>query len=399
MGDEETTTEQAESLAKVEKRRPAKKARKRNAAKRTTKKTQKEVANAISPKVVIGAAIVLVALYLVYSSMGGGGSSGLQNQTTQNLTGGFTPDNKKVNLIVLNDQRCGQDCDVSPLLPQLKQVFPGLSVKNLDYGSSEGKKFADDAGLTALPALVFDKSVTESNGFQLISKYVIQAGGYLSLRIGAAWDPYCDPTPEHCSDDKCKDRISCRPETPGKLDLYVMSWCPYGIMAMDSMKEVLTAFKGELNFSLNYIGDLDASGQPTSLHGQGEIEEDKRELCSIRYYPGSYMEYIWCRNKDIQASDWQKCATENGMDAAKIKACAEGEEGKNLISENFKSGQSLNIMGSPTFLINNKKTFNAVTAADIQFGICGMNKNLKGCAATLSNLTASGVPGGSCAPQ
>ncbi|MCX6695465.1 MAG: DsbA family protein [Candidatus Altiarchaeota archaeon] len=309
----------------------------------------------------------------------------------------------KVNVIALSDARCGADCDMSSLLSQLQSIFPGLVVKELDYSTAEGKRLFDSSNITALPALLFDETVKNGEGYSSVSRYLENAGKYYSLRIGSAWDPYCDATSEHCGEDKCKSRISCRPEIPGKLDVFVMSQCPYGTMALDAMKEVLNAFKGQINFSVNYIATETSPGVFDSLHGDQETQEDIRELCAMKYYQANYkfMDYIWCRNKDITSTAWESCATGNGMDAAKIKACAEGAEGKKLLSDNIKAAEQLSIGGSPTFLANNKRMFNAINAASIQSSICASNPGLGGCSKTLNGTSAadqsgSAASGGSC---
>jgi len=308
----------------------------------------------------------------------------------------------KVNVVALSDTRCGADCDLTNLISQLKSLFPGLTVQQLDYSSTEGKSVYDNANLTALPALLFKDDVQKGEGYANVQRYLEPAGQYMSLRIGAAWDPYCDATAEHCSEAKCNGRMSCRPEVPKKLDVFVMSQCPYGIQALDAMKEILQVFKGQMNFSVNYIASETSPGVFDSLHGAGEVAEDIRELCAIKYYSQDYkfMDYILCRNKNIQSTAWESCATDNGMDAAKIKTCSEGAEGKQLLSENIKAADQLNIGGSPTFLVNNKKTFNAINAAGIQSGFCGSNTGLSGCSATVAtpagaSATAAGS-GGSC---
>ena len=55
--------------------------------------------------------------------------------------------------------------------------------------------------------------------------------------------------------------MQCRPEVPKKLDVFVMSQCPYGVKGLDAMKEVSDNFKkaGEsIDFTVHYIGDGDA---------------------------------------------------------------------------------------------------------------------------------------------
>jgi hypothetical protein len=302
----------------------------------------------------------------------------------------------QVNIILLNDVRCGAECDLTRFEGELRKGFPGASIRSVDVSSTEGSSLFQSTRVGLLPAVLFEKSVRNSTGYPQIARFVDEAGDYLSLRIGGNWDPYCDSSTQHCGEDRCAQRISCRTETPKTLDLFIMSQCPYGVQAADSMKEVLAAFKGDMQFNLHFIGQLDNAGAPMSLHGAAEVEEDLREICAEKYYPqdNKFMDYVWCRDKDLKSADWAACANGSGMDADKIRACAEGGEGKGLLSDSFRLGDSLHIFSSPTFFLNNKKLFNAVTAAEIQSAYCETNKGLPGCSKTLGN--ASAVPSGSC---
>jgi predicted DsbA family dithiol-disulfide isomerase len=84
------------------------------------------------------------------------------------------------------------------------------------------------------------------------------------------------------------------------------------------------------------------------------------------------------------------------MDINKITTCFTGSEGKQLLSDDIKIASSLKISASPTFLANNRVTFNALSASDIQSNICKENVGMAGCGATLNSTTV--VPAGSCTP-
>jgi len=46
-----------------------------------------------------------------------------------------------------------------------------------------------------------------------------------------------------CEDESCQGKKVCRAEEKGKVDLFVMSNCPYGVRTVDAMKEVIENFK------------------------------------------------------------------------------------------------------------------------------------------------------------
>ncbi|MFH0977722.1 MAG: DsbA family protein [Candidatus Woesearchaeota archaeon] len=310
----------------------------------------------------------------------------------------------KVNAIILNDKRC-KDCDTTGLVAQLKSLFPGLQVQEMDYADAQGKKLYGDLKLQLLPAILFDSTVQKGEGYATVQSYLETVGDYQNLRIGSSFDPkaeICDNGIDDdgngqidCKDTGCKGNMLCRANAPKKLDLFVMSQCPYGLQAMDAMKEVLTAFKGNMDFSLHYIADLQADGTFSSLHGQGEVDEDLREVCAIKYYPKDYkyMDYIWCRNKDIKNVDWQSCATSAGMSPSQIKTCAEGAEGKTLLTENLKLTNELQIGASPTWMANNKVQFSGIDAETVKTNYCQANPGLAGCEQTLTGTSATAAAG------
>lgn len=299
----------------------------------------------------------------------------------------------EVNLVVINDKRC-KECDVTRLISQLKSIFPGLKVKQYDYSEEEGKDIYDNSGVKLLPAFLFDDSVSKGEGYPQVQKYLVRQGDYLSLRVGATFDPskeICDNNIDDtnngkvdCEDPDCSTQMICREEIPKKLDLFVMSECPFGTRALDSMKEVLDKFK-DIDFGVYYIATENPDGSFNSLHGQSEVDEDIRQLCAAKLYRQDYkyMDYIWCQNEAISsgkkpADSWKDCAEKSGMDSNEISDCVD-KEGTKLLSENIKLANGLGIGASPTWLANNKFQFSGIDKDTISTNFCSFNKNMAEC--------------------
>jgi hypothetical protein len=304
-----------------------------------------------------------------------------------------------VKIIAITDKRC-PTCDPTPVIESLKQVFPALSPTVLDYADPEGKKVFAEAGLKMLPAILFDDTIKgDKEGSEQMARWLTPAGRFQSLKIKQDFDPtgeICDNKIDDngdgkidCDDPTCKEALACRPEMKGHLDVFVMSECPFGVKGLDAMKEVLAAFGKEMTFGVHYIAEKTPDGNFSSMHGPGEVDEDFREICAQKYYGkgAKFMDYIWCRNPDIRGTDWKKCAT-GGIAAATIEKCATGDEGKKLLGDDILIAQGLKIGASPTWMINNRKTFNAIAANDIQKNFCELNAGLAGCAKTLSGPPA-----------
>jgi predicted DsbA family dithiol-disulfide isomerase len=287
-------------------------------------------------------------------------------------------------------------------------MFPGLQPKTIDYGTPEGKalyaKIAEK-GVKLLPAFLMAPVVTEDPGFSQVQRFVQDVGEYKALQIGAKFDPtaeICDNTVDDdgngkvdCDDPACGGKVVCRKEIKNQLEVFVMSQCPFGVKALNAMKEVLDAFGKKIDFKIHFIADETAPGQFKALHGQPEVDENIRELCAIKYYPKDYkyMDYILCRNQDIKSTEWQKCAT-GGIDAKVIEKCFSGDEGKKLHSEDIKAAKDLGIGASPTWLANNKFQFSGIAPEQIKTNFCSYNKDAKGCEKTLTSDVKG--PAGGC---
>ena len=343
---------------------------------------------------------VFAVLFVISLFTGGFGITG---KATDNTT--TTPTGGAVSAIIVNDARC-EECDVTGLIGQLQSMIPGLEVTELDYNDEEGKALYDELGLEMLPALLLNQAVKNEPAFVQMERFVSPAGDYLSLAIGAMHDPskeICnneiDDTGNDlidCEDPDCENQLICREEVPEKLDLFVMSQCPFGTKAFDAMEPILELFP-DIDFNVWMIATEGENGTFNSLHGQPEVDENIRELCAIEHYPKKhrYMDYIYCRNKDIQSDEWESCAEEAKISVDVIKECFEGDEGKELLAENIKLGNELGISASPTWLANNNYKFSGIDSATVQQNYCKANPDLEGCNETIE-VADAGVPAGSC---
>ena len=304
------------------------------------------------------------------------------------------PTPPRVSAIFFSDSRC-KECDIRGLEGRLRGELGGLVVENVDYGTDRGKALYKELTAAApdfktLPTVLIGQEVEkDAEGYATLQRYFRKIGNYQELRLGGQWDPtaeICDNELDDdadgksdCSDDGCKASLGCRPAKQKKLDMFVMSQCPYGAQAMIAAKEFTDHFKGQVSLDVHFIGD-NRNGELSSMHGQAEVDEDVREICAAKLYGKDhhFLQYLSCRSKDYKSPDWQPCAKEAQMDAAAIQKCFDGE-GKQLLAQSFAHAESLKIASSPTFLVNNKRDFNAITAAGIQREYCKENPSVAAC--------------------
>lgn len=282
------------------------------------------------------------------------------------------------------------------MLVALKNIVGGADVKTLDYSEPKAKELMKATKTTLLPLFIFEDGVKQDKlALKILKPIMKTVGPYHKLMQPKA---FFDPTAEICDnkidDDKngktdceeesCKAHMACRPEQKKRLDVFVMSQCPYGVAALLSMQDVLKNFGADIDFHVNYIANKKPGGGFDSLHGEPEVKENIRQLCAKKHYAkdNKYMEYVWCRSKDYRNNKWEGCAT-GGIDPKVIAKCVK-EEGDKLFEENIKLGNALGISASPTWLTNNRFKFQGIDAETIKTKYCEKNPSLKGCKNKLS---------------
>jgi glutaredoxin len=308
------------------------------------------------------------------------------------------PEPPKVNVTVLGDKRC-TDCRTEQLVNMLKFRIGNPVLKELDYSDAEGKALYDQIGGGKLPLVLFDATLDADKEASAMFGRRLAPAGTSSMRAfptGGSWDPAC-ANEGGCSLEQCKGTLACRPETAKKLELFVMSMCPYGVRALNAMEEVLKNFDNKIDFELHFIGNGTAAAGFQSMHGQPEVDEDLREVCAIKNYKKNYkfMEYVACRNKDLKA-DWKECTGKNGIDAKVMTKCSEGDEGKKLLEADLQIANGLGIGASPTWIANGKNKFSGIDAETIRRNVCEHNKDLKGCENKLSGPSVGAPVQGGC---
>jgi len=154
-----------------------------------------------------------------------------------------------------------------------------------------------------------------------------------------------------------------------KLELFVMSYCPFGVRAENALEKIMAEFGSKLDLQLYFIAQSKATDSHTadsasasadkpldsfaSLHGPQEVEEDFRQVLIQKHFPEKLVPYLNLRNQNIKTSDWKECATKAGIDLKKMEEFIAAKESQQLFKENLTRAQLINIHASPTLFINN----------------------------------------------
>jgi len=107
-----------------------------------------------------------------------------------------------------------------------------------------------------------------------------------------------------------------------------------------------------------------------SLHGEPETKEILFSFVLLNIIQISTWIWLFVQNKDARSipDNWETCAT--GLDVAKIKSCYEGDEGRELLSENVKLAEAVKASGSPTIFLNDMPYQGGRSETDFLRAIC-----------------------------
>jgi len=183
-----------------------------------------------------------------------------------------------------------------------------------------------------------------------------------------------------------------------KVDLYVMSFCPYGNRGENTMVPVYNLLKDKIDFNVHYIVNVN-EGAVSSLHGQPEVDENEREVCVLEDYGlGAWWKFVIYVNNNCgsDGSCWKAAASQSGVDDAKLTKCVQ-EKGLNLMKESETASNNAGASGSPTLIINGVQS-----SAVYQYGdtnaykdaICSaFNTAPSECSTQLESVADSGATG------
>ncbi len=152
-----------------------------------------------------------------------------------------------------------------------------------------------------------------------------------------------------------------------KVELFVMSHCPYGTQAVKGMLPIVRLLDDKIDFELRFVY---YAMHPT----QGEVEEQLNQYCIQKEQEDKLYDYLECF---LTEGKGEECLASTGIDTAKLKTCTDAADTEFEITKNlddqsswlsgrfplFNTDKALNdqygIGGSPTLVINGEQASSA----------------------------------------
>jgi len=183
-----------------------------------------------------------------------------------------------------------------------------------------------------------------------------------------------------------------------KVELFVMSYCPYGTQMEKGILPVLKTLGNKIDYELKFVD--------YSMHGDKELKENLVQYCIQKEQKAKFNDYLTCF---LKASDSASCLASTGIDTSKNDACVAKTDAEFSVTANAKNNigyqgtfpgfdtnkadnTKYNVAGSPTLIINGKDASSARDSASLLKSICSaFTTQPKECDATLSS--AAPAPG------
>ena len=178
------------------------------------------------------------------------------------------------------------------------------------------------------------------------------------------------------------------------IDLYVMSFCPFGNQAEDVAAKLKKLFGDRIVVKPHFI-IYNNNGKFSSLHGSQELHEDIREVCVNNIYgPSTWLNFAVAINNACNAQNadscWQGVAKEQNLDVNAIEACYNADF-NTIAAQEALGAQIKGVTGSPTTFIDGWFRYD-IRNPDFTKVLCDfmLNPPKDACGATIETPAAQG---------
>ncbi|HBI34334.1 MAG TPA: hypothetical protein DEA43_01720 [Candidatus Moranbacteria bacterium] len=204
-------------------------------------------------------------------------------------------------------------------------------------------------------------------------KKLIQAQGVIDLDQKPA-----DPNAQAQAPEKTE--AENKTDVP-VVDLFVMSYCPYGLQMERGVLPAVEALGAKIKFNVKFVD--------YTLHGQKEVTENVNQYCIGKTQPTKLNNYLKCFWKDSKGTA-AACMKTAGVNAASVATCVadtnkEFNPTEKAMGLNKEETVKFGVQGSPTLVINGTTVSSSRDSASVLKAICsGFTTQPKECEAKLS---------------
>jgi FKBP-type peptidyl-prolyl cis-trans isomerase 2 len=162
------------------------------------------------------------------------------------------------------------------------------------------------------------------------------------------------------------------------LEVFVMSYCPYGTQMEKGVIPAMKLLNGKANFEIRFVY--------YTMHGEKEDTENARQVCLREEQPAKFWDYLECF---LDAGDAEGCVSDAGIDENKLSGCMSSRVADYLAVDNDLNTQ-YGVQGSPTTVLNGEVIEISRSPEDVKKAVCAAFENPPAeCDETLDSETPS----------
>jgi len=160
------------------------------------------------------------------------------------------------------------------------------------------------------------------------------------------------------SDTKANQATEVPKTDKPKVELFVMTECPYGLQAEKGILPALAALGNKIEAKIRFVHYF--------MHGDKEEQETYNQICIREEQAAKFNAYLNCY---VVSGDTAACQTTAGINKAKLSGCA-AAKAKDYYKVDSGFSEGYGVSGSPTLVINGVQSRAGRDAASYLAGIC-----------------------------
>lgn len=189
-----------------------------------------------------------------------------------------------------------------------------------------------------------------------------------------------DTTNTNTEEKKTENKVT-KSDKP-KVELFIMSYCPYGLQAQKGFLPMFRDFSKNADLSIKFVHYI--------MHGEKEAKENLVQYCIQKEQNDKYVAYQECFLKE--EGKWEECKKVAKLDTKKLDSCVvkatkdfkvneeianAQKEGNNYPKFNVdaEASNKYGVQGSPTLVINGTIVEAGRSPKDYKDAICNAFNN------------------------
>lgn len=167
---------------------------------------------------------------------------------------------------------------------------------------------------------------------------------------------------EKANAEREKEVLEMEKNDRPKVEIFVMSHCPYGTQIEKGMLPVLETLGDKIDFELKFCS--------YAMHGEKELQEQMRQYCIQKEEPQKLESFLNCF---LEADKSDECVAKVGINSSKLASCVAATDKEYKVMESFNNkdtwlngrfpifdvhkadNDKYGIAGSPGLVVNGKK--------------------------------------------